>query len=61
MWGGHVTEAISYGGGKEHLSILLSSSVGSEEGMLNPLEWKEDGRQCKQASRRLTAWQGHSD
>lgn len=51
MWGRHVTEAISYGGGKEHLSILLSCSVGSEEGMLNPLERKEDGRKCKQASR----------
>lgn len=61
MWGGRVTEAVSYGGGQEHLSILPSSSVGSEEEMLNPLEWKEDGRKCKQASRRLTAWQGRFD
>lgn len=61
MWGGRVTEAISYGGGKEHLSILLFTSAGPEEGMLNPLEWKEDGGKCKPASRRLTVWQGHSD
>lgn len=61
MRGGRVTEATSYGGGKEHLSTLLFTSVGSEEGMLNPLEWKEDGGKCQQASRRLTVWQGHSD
>lgn len=49
MWGGRVTEAISYGGGKEHLSILLSSSVGSEEGMLNPL----GGRRMEDSASKL--------
>lgn len=47
MWGRCVTEAFPQEGGEECLPILLSSSVGSQEEMLNPLEWKEVGSICK--------------